>query len=102
LEKIPVKVAIISAFYREGNFNWVKTAQGKAYLHDLTLDETEQQLDPKQFYRVNRQVIVSHESCKSYQLLDYGKLELITAPALPSPIIISQRRAADFKRWMDR
>ena len=102
LEKIPVKTTSICSFYREGNFNWLKTFDGKAYLHDLTLDETEQQLDDRQFFRANRQFIVNHDCCRSYQLLEYGKLELLTEPEMIGPVIISQRRAAEFKKWMDR
>lgn len=102
LEKIPISIPSISSFYRDGNYNWLKTFDGKAYLHDLTLDETEQHLDPNQFFRANRQVIVNHAACRSYQLMEYGKLELILEPSLPSPIVISQKRAADFKRWIDR
>lgn len=101
-ERIPVKTENICYFYRDGNYNWLRLFEGTVYLYEPPLDETELSLDPKHFFRANRQMIVNYNACRSYHLLEYGKLELLLDPSPNATVIISQKRAADFKRWMDK
>jgi DNA-binding LytR/AlgR family response regulator len=101
-QSIPLPVGTIAYFYREGDYNYLKTLEGDHFLVPETLDEVEKQLDANMFFRANRQVIVQHKSCSHFSELDFGKLELFVSPAAKEPIVISQRRAKSFKEWMQR
>ena len=92
----------IGAFYREGMYNFILDFSGKSHLINQTLDDIQNVTDPEQFFRANRQVIINYHSCDNYELLEYGKLRLYTEPPLKQEVIISQRRAKDFKNWMER
>ncbi|MCT2563400.1 LytR/AlgR family response regulator transcription factor [Chryseobacterium herbae] len=67
-----------------------------------TLEELERQLDPKFFFRANRQFIIHIDSVK--QVLNHfnGKLKLELRKQQPDiEIIVSREKASVFKSWMD-
>jgi two-component system, LytTR family, response regulator LytT len=48
-----------SYFYTESRANFLVTAEGKRYVIDFNLDQLERMLNPRHFFRINRQFIVS-------------------------------------------
>jgi len=101
-KNIPLSVTDIAYFYREGDYNYLKTFDEESYLVSQTLDEVEAQLDNKIFFRANRQMIVQYKACKHFTPLQFGKLELFVSPPAKDSIVISQRRAKSFKEWVER
>jgi len=99
---IPLPVQDIACFYRDGDYNFLKTFDGTTHLVSQTLDEIESRLHSRHFFRANRQVIIQFKACTAYEALAYGKLEIKVQPALKEPIVVSQRRAKSFKEWMQR
>ncbi|MCB0620773.1 MAG: LytTR family transcriptional regulator, partial [Saprospiraceae bacterium] len=85
------------------NLNYLHTFDGGKYMLDYnTLEEVEELLDPKQFYRANRQSIVNIENIQSVKPHENQKLTLhLKAPAKMS-VDISRDKAPAFKRWFDR
>ena len=68
----------------------------------LTIRSLENQLPTSEFFRVNRQFILSRKSVKEYRKIENGKIKvLLSARSLDfGDIIISRTRAPIFKRWM--
>jgi len=64
-----------------------------------TMEELEQQLDPKLFFRANRQFIIHIDSVK--QILNYfnGKLKVILK-GNAAEVIVSREKAAALKDWI--
>ncbi|MBT2561321.1 LytTR family transcriptional regulator [Pedobacter sp. ISL-68] len=91
----------IAYFFREGDNNYLRTVNGEDYFVNTALDEVQQQLPEDIFFRANRQLIVHREACKAYGLLTYGKLSIKLHPPLATDAVVSQKRAKDFKSWMD-
>lgn len=90
----------IAYCYRSDESNFVRTAAGEDFFISLSLDEMQQQLPDQKFFRANRQVLVHRQAIKGYGLLAYGKLEAYLHQALDVEVIISQKRAKDFKNWL--
>lgn len=90
----------IGYFFHAGDFNFVRTTGNEDLLVSGTLDEIEQQLDGRLFFRVNRQMIVHRNTCKSYSHIEHGKLSLVLAPLFKDPVIISQLKAKKFRDWI--
>ena len=99
---IPVKTADIACFMRE-NLNYLFTYSGEKYILDFTtLDEIEELLDPRKFYRVNRQFIVNIAAMQSVKPYENSKLKVTLNPPLKFDIDISREKAPAFKKWFDR
>ena len=67
-----------------------------------TLEEVEELLDPKQFYRSNRQSIININAIKSVKPHENQKLTVTLVPPLKLEIDISREKAPSFKKWLDR
>lgn len=98
---VKVEVTDIAYVLHEGEFNYLYLFTGNKHLIPETLESLEEQLPSGMFFRANRQAIVNHKSCKYFKKARYGKLELyLDSILLDEPIIISQRRAIEFKKWI--
>jgi hypothetical protein len=100
-KNIPVLVEDIACFYREEDYVYMRTLAGEQYLMNESLDDLMTQLPENQFFRANRQVIVQQKACKFYTQEDYGKLKLSLEPVWDKEIIISQKKAQEFKNWLN-
>lgn len=76
--------------------------EGKKYITDYrSLDEVEELVDPAQFFRANRQHIVSLPYIASMHSDEAGKIHLKMKQAGCDDIIISKEKAATFRRWVE-
>lgn len=98
---IPLPTTQISYVYRDEEVNYLKTVDAETYYLSQSLDEIQQQLSEDTFFRANRQIIVHRQAIKNYGLLDYGKLEADLLPTYKEKVIISQKKALAFKKWLD-
>ena len=56
-------------------------------------------LNPTQFFRANRQYIVSHSAIVDLSVWFGGKLAVNLTVETPERIIVSRARNRDFKNW---
>ena len=95
-----IEVTDIAYFYTENKANFIVTKDGKRYLADHTLDQLDNMLDPKLFFRINRQFIVGYFSIA--ELFTYSKSRVLLKLNPPSKLdtIVSTERSAAFKSWL--
>lgn len=97
-----IKTEEISYFFHENKIVWLKTLSNKKYAVDYILDQLEQLLDPKQFFRINRKYLIAYDSIQ--KVINYSnsrlKLELVGVTK-EEEIIVSRDRVRDFKAWLD-
>ena len=75
---------------------------GQKFITDYrSLDEIEELLNPKFFYRANRQHLVHLSFIESYRGDDTGKITLKMRGIKTTDIIVSKDKAADFRKWFD-
>jgi DNA-binding LytR/AlgR family response regulator len=99
---IPVPTREIACFYRE-NLNYLHTFSGDKYILDYTtLEEIEELLDPKIYYRANRQYIVHIDAIQSVKPHENQKLTLTLKSPLKIEADISREKAPGFKKWFER
>lgn len=87
----------VSCFFSENKIVYLQT-QERTYPSDFTLDELEEVLDEKKFFRVNRQFIVSSDYIKNIHTSPNYKVELEFQPQ--EEITVSRDRVKDFKDWL--
>jgi len=99
---LPVLTKDIACFVRE-NLNYLITFSGEKYIIDyVTLEEVEELLDPKIFYRTNRQSIVRIDAIQSIKPHENQKLTLTLKAPLKMEQDISREKAPAFKKWFER
>jgi len=77
--------------------------EGRKYITDYrSLDEIEELLDPRQFYRASRQCIVQLSFIESFRPDDTGRLTLKMKGINMEDVIVSKEKAADFKKWFEQ
>ena len=99
---LPVLTRDIACFYRE-NLNYLLTFSGEKHILDFTtLDEIEELLDPKTYYRANRQSIIHIDAIQSIKPQENQKLVITLKAPLKLEQDISREKAPGFKKWFDR
>lgn len=99
---IPVDTREIACFMRD-NLNYLYTFAGDKYILDYTtLEDIEELLDPKLFYRANRQSIIHINAIQSVKPHENQKLSVFLKAPLKMEIDISREKAPAFKKWFDR
>ncbi len=88
-------------FYTENKANFLVTKENKRYAIDYNLDQLELLIDPKKFFRINRQFIIGFHSIT--EMFSYSKSRVLIKLNPPSKLetIVSSERSASFKLWLD-
>lgn len=97
---ISVDINEIAYFYIKDRMQFIKTKTDKDYIIDWRMDEIEPDIDPQQFFRVNRQFIIGYDTIKKVHTWFNGKLKVEVAPAAHEEIVIGRLRAGEFKKWL--
>ncbi len=100
-ELLIIPSANISYFFKDID-TYIVLKNGDRYPVKFTLDELIHLLDPVQFYRVNRQMIVSISAISKITLWFKGKLKLRLIPEFENAVFVSRESATKFKAWMDK
>jgi two-component system, LytTR family, response regulator LytT len=95
-----ITIEEIAYFYTEDKVNFLTTFEGRRFAIDFNLDSLETMLDPKQFFRINRQFIISIQAIG--EMFAYSKSRVLVKlkPPTKHETIVSTERSADFKVWL--
>ncbi|MBI1223249.1 MAG: response regulator [Bacteroidetes bacterium] len=97
---VPVPMEKLSGFVKD-EIIFLLTKSGEKLITDYhTLDELEELLDPKLFYRANRQYIVQIEAILGFKPHYTGKL-ILQLEGHKDEVVVSREKAASFKRWFE-
>lgn len=99
---IPIEVDEISYFFSEDSVSFFVNFERVKYVLDYSLEDVEQMIDPKLFFRISRQFILGVKSIVRIHNHFNGKLKLDLKPTNEKEITVSRERVADFKAWMGR
>ncbi|WP_299456997.1 LytTR family DNA-binding domain-containing protein [uncultured Microscilla sp.] len=99
---IPILSNQIAYFYKD-DLVFLLTQDNKKYHVNYSLDEMERMLDPRLFFRANRQFMVNVQAIESIHPYFKGKLKLKLkpTPTITNEVIVSQEKASKFKEWVD-
>lgn len=97
-----INVADIDMIYSEDKNTHLVLQNGSLQMASQTLEELEEQLDPEQFFRANRQYIININSIESIHNHFHGKLKVVIRNQSQHEILISKEKAPLFKQWLDR
>lgn len=88
----------VAYFYYHDGLSYLQT-QDQCLPIDYTLDQLIEELNPKDFFRINRQFIISLKSVKEIHSYFNSRLLLTLSPTSDTEVIISRERVVNFKVW---
>jgi len=98
----PISTEQTYYFFSSQRITFLVTDEGKKYTISHTLDELAQLLDPADFFRINRKMIVHINSIQMVHKHFNGRLKVDLVPQSTEEVMVSSRRVADFQAWLDR
>jgi DNA-binding LytR/AlgR family response regulator len=98
---ISVLTTEVAYFYSVEGSSFMITKQGKSYSVEYSLDKLEEMVSPEEFFRINRQYLVSLASIKKISIHSKSRIKLILEPASADEVVVSNARSHTFRRWLD-
>ncbi|HBF21340.1 MAG: DNA-binding response regulator [Owenweeksia sp.] len=98
---VPVKTAQLAWIHTENELCKARSRDGHTYVMEGSLEKIMEQLNPDDFYRVNRQYIVNRNAIEELQFYFNGRLSLVLSPPAVERVLVSKARASDLKHWLN-
>jgi DNA-binding LytR/AlgR family response regulator len=99
---VSIDIGEIAYFFSDGRLNFFKTSDNRKFVVDYTMDELEEMIDPKLFFRISRAFYVSVACIDRIEEYFGNRLILTLRPALDKEALVSREKVADFKKWMGK
>ena len=90
----------IVLFSIEHKTTFIYTYNGKKYPLYKGMDYFESVCNPKQFYRINRQILVNKAAIRSFENYPNRKILLHLTISFTEEVIVSRLKVSDFKKWL--
>ncbi len=91
----------VECFYSENKGTYAATSDGRNYLLDTTLENLEDELEPKIFFRVSRKFYININHINDIISYTNSRLQIKLNRYSEQEIIVSRERVRDFKLWLE-
>lgn len=98
LKVIPIDE--IECFFSENKGTYIHTSDNRDYLIDQTLETVEQEVDPKQFFRISRKFLVSLKASREIVMYSNSRLRLLLPTYKEEEVIVSREKVSEFRQWL--
>lgn len=95
-----ISIDEVECFYSENKGTYLHTLDNRDYLLDITLEQLESELNPKDFFRVSRKFIIPLKTIKDIVVYSNSRLKVILPTYKSDEVIVSRERVNDFKDWL--
>ncbi|MEE9350060.1 MAG: LytTR family DNA-binding domain-containing protein [Flavobacteriaceae bacterium] len=90
----------IECFYSSEKATYIHNNSNRNYCIDYSLEQLEDKLDPKQFYRVSRKFYINMSAIKDIISYTNSRLQIKLHNFNDIDIIVSREKVQDFKKWL--
>lgn len=99
---IPIEISKIAFFHLSTGIVDQYLFSEERYIQNITLESLENDLDPKIFFRANRQFLINKNAIVKVEQIENRKLKVILSQSLPEDIIISKAKSTTFIKWLEQ
>jgi len=96
-----ISIEEIHHFETKESLSFLVTNRGNHHLIYYTLDQLETMLQPKNFFRINRKIILHIQSIEKVSTYFNSRLSIAAKFLDNDARIVSRDRVNDFKKWLD-
>ncbi len=97
-----IKTENIAYFFFEDRTTFLTTMDKSVFTIDFSLDKIEQEVDPEQFFRINRQMIVNVDAIDNMVNLSKSRMGLHLKPVYEGSALVSFNKMSQFRKWINR
>ncbi|MFN8287828.1 MAG: LytTR family DNA-binding domain-containing protein [Chitinophagales bacterium] len=98
---VPVTESQVAYFVKE-TIIYLVTITGEKLVTDYnTIDEIEEMVNPRKFFRANRQMIIGIDQVETYRKQDTGKIEVHLRCDKNIRVDVSREKANEFTNWLE-
>jgi DNA-binding LytR/AlgR family response regulator len=91
----------IAYFYSEEGVTFLVSTGKSTYTLDSSLEQLGEQLNPKDFFRINRAFLVRLPSIANVHVFPKSRLKLDLNPPVSKEVYVSIDKVTKFKEWLD-
>jgi DNA-binding LytR/AlgR family response regulator len=96
-----IDVKDISYFFSTSGITFVVMNSKNQYSLDQSLDNIYEELNPKEYFRINRQYLIHVKSIQNIHIYPKSRLKLELNPPAQEDIFVSLDKVSEFKKWID-
>ncbi len=100
-QMVIVPTSEIQYFFTEEGYSFLVTISGKKYIVDQTLDQIQKELKVKEFFRINRSMLVRAAAILKVQHYFNSRFSLELEPQFSDTVIVSREKVKEFKEWLE-
>ena len=100
IKSIPVEE--VSYFFGQQKYAFLITEDKRRHIIDSTLGKLENVVDPKQFFRINRQYLIKYDAIKTMYAHSKSRIKVELEPPGDIEAIVSMEKTRLFKEWLNR
>jgi two-component system, LytTR family, response regulator LytT len=99
---IPISISHIALFLVDSELVQAYTFDNHKYTVHKPIMDIENEIDPGQFFRINRQVLLNRRAIIEIQPYFHRKVVVKTQPAINEQLIVSRLKVSDFMNWIEQ
>jgi DNA-binding LytR/AlgR family response regulator len=97
-----IPAADVAYFAADNKIVFLIDREGNRFVINSTMEKLEAELNPKDFFRLNRKIIVHADAIDQVKPCHSNRLKLqVKGVSTSEEMIISRERVAEFKQWAD-
>lgn len=97
-----LKVEDIAYIYSKDKISYFYLSNGDKYASDFKMHDVENMLNPKYFFRANRQFIIHIDALDQIKKHQASRLKITLKPYIDKDIVISTDKTPLFKAWLEK
>ncbi|MBS1733141.1 MAG: response regulator transcription factor [Bacteroidetes bacterium] len=90
----------IAYIYTENKAVYVVSFNNQKFLVPISIEAFEKSLNPRLFYRINRQVIINLNAIRKMKSTSKQRIQITLEPSTSQETVTSFERTPDFKKWL--
>jgi DNA-binding LytR/AlgR family response regulator len=100
IDYTPIETKEIAYVFTEHKISFLRDRHNQTFILDESLSDLVSKLDPKKFFRANRQYLIHVDAIKKFTSLEQSKILLELDPPSKEDVIVSKENAVLFRKWI--
>lgn len=96
-----IKIEEIAYFSSEDGMTYSYLFDKACYPVDISLDKLGEELNPDEFFRINRKLLISINAIKDVHMYPKSRLKIELTPKYEQDVFVSLDKVTSFKKWLN-